>query len=131
MAFLIKILSKNGYNYFFSLINYHSIFSQSKTKNNHLEVAHDTNIVHTKIKKTIVILSMVSIAMVPVIGLSSFCSSKVVPMTSEVHANGYGDGHCTKCGLSNGIYNCKRFVPTNNYSSICTCGHSKAAHAYR
>ena len=126
MAFLIKILSKNGYNYFFSLIN-----GQSNTKNNHLEVAHDTNIVHTKMKKTIVILSMVSIAMVPVIGLSSFCSSKVVPMTSEVHANGYGDGHCTKCGLSNGIYNCKRFVPTNNYSSICTCGHSKAAHAYR
>ena len=126
MAFLIKILSKNGYNYFFSLIN-----GQSKTKNNHLEVAHDTNIVHTKMKKTIVILSMVSIAMVSVIGLSSFCSSKVVPMTIEVHANGYGDGHCTKCGLSNGIYNCKRFVPTNNYSSICTCGHSKAAHAYR
>lgn len=125
MAFLIKILSKNGYNYFFSLIN-----GQSKTKNNHLEVAHDTNIVHTKMK-TIVILSMVSIAMVSVIGLSSFCSSKVVPMTSEVHANGYGDGHCTKCGLSNGIYNCKRFVPTNNHSTICTCGHSKAAHAYR
>lgn len=96
-----------------------------------LEVAHDTNIVHTKMKKTIVILSMVSIAMVSVIGLSSFCSSKVVPMTSEVHANGYGDGHCTKCGLSNGSYNCKRFVPTNNHPSICTCGHPKAAHAYK
>ena len=82
-------------------------------------------------KKTIVILSMVSIAMVSVIGLSSFSRSKVVPMTSEVHANGYGDGHCTKCGLSNGSYNCKRFVPTNNHPSICTCGHSKAAHAYK
>lgn len=124
MAFLIKILSKNGYNYFFSLIN-----GQSKTKNNHLEVAHDTNIVHTKMKKTVVILSMVSIAMVSVIGLSSFC--KVVPTTSEVHANGYGDGHCTKCGLSNGSYNCKRFVPTNDHPSICTCGHPKTAHAYR
>ena len=80
-------------------------------------------------KKTIVILSMVSIAMVSVIGLSSFC--KVVPTTSEVHANGYGDGHCTKCGLSNGSYNCKMFVPTNNHSSVCTCGHSKTAHAYK
>lgn len=79
-------------------------------------------------KKTFIVLSMASIAMVSVIGLSSFC--KVVP-TSEVHANGYGDGHCTKCGLSNGSYNCKMFVPTNNHSSICTCGHSKAAHAYR
>ena len=126
MAFFIKILSKNGYNSFFSLIN-----GQSKAKNNHLEVAHDTDIVHTKMKKTIVILSMASIAMVSVIGLSSFCSSKVVPMTSEVHANGYGDGHCTKCGLSNGSYNCKRFVPTNNHPSICTCGHPKAAHAYK
>ena len=96
-----------------------------------LEVAHDTNIVHTKMKKTIVILSMVSIAMVSVIGLSSFSRSKVIPTISEVHANGYGDGHCTKCGLSNGSYNCKRFVPTNNHPSICTCGHSKAAHAYK
>lgn len=126
MLLIFKISKGNGYNSFFSLIN-----GQSKTKNNHLEVAHDTNIVHTKMKKTIVILSMVSIAMVSVIGLSSFCSSKVVPTTSEVHANGYGDGHCTKCGTSNGYYNCKRFVATNNHSSICTCGHSKVAHAYR
>ena len=126
MLLIFKISKGNGYNSFFSLIN-----GQSKTKNNHLEVAHDTNIVHTKMKKTIVILSMVSIAMVSVIGLSSFSHSEVVPTTSEVHANGYGDGHCTKCGLSNGIYNCKRFVATNNHSSICTCGHSKVAHAYR
>lgn len=126
MLLIFKISKGNGYNSFFSLIN-----GQSKTKNNHLKVAHDTNIVHTKMKKTIVILSMVSIAMVSVIGLSSFCSSKVVPTTSEVHANGYGDGHCTKCGTSNGYYNCKRFVATNNHSSICTCGHSKVAHAYR
>lgn len=96
-----------------------------------LEVAHDTNIVHTKMKKAIVILSIASIAMVSVIGLSSFSRSKVIPTISEVHANGYGDGHCTKCKTSNGYYNCKRFVPTNNHPSICTCGHSKAAHAYK
>ena len=79
-------------------------------------------------KKTFIVLSMASIAMVSVIGLSSFC--KVVP-TSEVHANGYGDGHCTKCGMRNGSYNCKMFVPAYNHPSICICGHSKAAHAYK
>lgn len=63
-------------------------------------------------KKTIVTLSMASIAMVSVIGLSSFTRSKVIPTTSEVHVNGYGDGHCTKCGTSNGYYNCKKFVQT-------------------
>ena len=82
-------------------------------------------------KKTIVVLSMASIAVVSVLGLSSFSRSKVVPTTCEVHANGYGDGHCTKCGMRNGSYNCNRFIPAYNHPSICICGHSKAAHAYK
>ena len=82
-------------------------------------------------KKTFIVLSIASIAMVSIMGLSSFSHSEVVPTATEVYANGYGDGHCTKCGTSNGYYNCKRFVATNNHPSICTCGHSKAAHAYK
>lgn len=82
-------------------------------------------------KKTIVVLLMALIAVVSVLGLSSFSRSKVMPTTSEVHANGYGDGHCTKCGMSNGNYNCKRFVPAYNHPSICTCGHSKATHDFK
>lgn len=116
----------NGYNSLFFLIN-----GQSKTKKQPFRSCARHESVLTKMKKTIVILSMASIAMVSVIGLSSFSRSKVIPTTSEVHANGYGDGHCTKCGLSNGSYNCKKFVPTNNHPSICTCGHSKATHAYK
>ncbi len=44
---------------------------------------------------------------------------------------GYGDGHCRACGLSNGHYRCAAFNAKYNHPSECTCGHSKSSHAYR
>ena len=43
---------------------------------------------------------------------------------------GAGDGHCTKCGLSNGHYRCAAFY-SPSHDTRCACGHSKSNHAYR
>lgn len=77
-------------------------------------------------------MTLVSIVAVctSVFVMSSF-NSVVEPQESPTNVEGYGDGHCTKCGLHNGHYRCPAFVSTNNHPSECICGHSKNSHAYR
>lgn len=49
-------------------------------------------------KKMLFVFSMIAVS---AIGLSSFASAKHTSEMSDVHVEGYGDGHCTKCGLKN------------------------------
>ena len=44
-------------------------------------------------------LFVFSMIAVSAIGLSSFASANHTSEMSDVHVEGYGDGHCTKCGL--------------------------------
>lgn len=57
-----------------------------------------------------------------------------ITSNNEVQATaskGYGDGHCTKCGLKNGKYRCEAFWPKKGQPTTCHCGHSKSSHSYR
>lgn len=78
------------------------------------------------------LLTIVSIIAVcaSVFFLSSF-KSVSGSQESPTPVEGYGDGHCTKCGLHNGHYRCSTFVSTKSHPSECICGHSKDSHAYR
>ena len=49
---------------------------------------------------------------------------------TTMEMTGDGDGHCTKCGLSNGHYRCPAFYSPSN-DTRCACGHSKSNHAYK
>lgn len=82
-------------------------------------------------RKMLFVFSMIAVSTISAIGLSSFASANHTSEMSDVHVEGYGDGHCTKCGLKNGNYRCPAFVPTNNHPSICCCGHPKSSHAYK
>lgn len=63
----------------------------------------------------------------------TFASVNEVQATENtVEMQGAGDGHCTKCGLSNGHYRCPAFCPISGARPTdCRCGHSKNSHAYR
>lgn len=82
-------------------------------------------------KKMMSVFGVVAVSAIFVVGLSSFVSTTQTSVEKGVHVEGYGDGHCTKCGLKNGKYCCPSFIPTNAHSSVCCCGHSKSSHAYR
>ena len=61
----------------------------------------------------------------------SFISVLQAQASASITVNfGAGDGHCTKCGLSNGHYRCAAFHSPSN-DTKCACGHSKSSHAYR
>ena len=79
-------------------------------------------------KKNIVTLVSIVVVCTSVFVFSSFM---ILDVHDSCQVEGYGDGHCTKCGLHNGHYRCPAFVPTNDHPSECTCGHSKTSHAYR
>lgn len=52
--------------------------------------------------------------------------------TIHMEKTGAGDGHCTKCGLSNGRYRCPAFHPASgSQPTTCGCGHNKKCHVYK
>lgn len=72
------------------------------------------------------------------VALMSVCAACFVSVDtasatrSHVEMTGAGDGHCTKCGLSNGRYRCPAFCPASGAQpTTCSCGHSKASHTYK
>lgn len=91
-----------------------------------LKVAPDTYLGHFQMKKYLVTLSIVMTAYA-----TSFLSvHPALASSSHTETIGAGDGHCTKCGLSNGHYRCPAFYSPSN-DTRCACGHSKLNHAYR
>ena len=50
-------------------------------------------------RKMLFVFSMIAVSTISAIGLSSFASANHTSEMSDVHVEGYGDGHCTKCGL--------------------------------
>lgn len=77
-------------------------------------------------KKMIFAFAVLAASATAVIGLSSFSTTE----SADVEVVGYGDGHCTKCGLNTqGNYICPCFNPTSKHPSECKCGHKKSSHA--
>lgn len=80
--------------------------------------------------KRTIIAAFVAVISIFVITFAS--SNEAQATESTVEMQGAGDGHCTKCGLSNGHYRCPAFVPISGARKTdCRCGHSKNSHAYR
>ncbi len=73
-----------------------------------------------------------SIALMFVCGLSLLSVNTAQATSNHMEMTGAGDGHCTKCGLSNGHYRCPAFCPASGAQpTTCRCGHSKGSHVYR
>lgn len=79
-------------------------------------------------KKMILILSVTLMSVCAVCFMAVGTASA---SNSSLEVTGAGDGHCTKCGLSNGHYRCPAFCPASgSQPTTCRCGHSKGSHAY-
>lgn len=84
---------------------------------------------HKTMKKTMIAIS-VALMSICVITLTSVNEAQATENTEEML--GAGDGHCTRCGLSNGHYRCPAFSPISGARPTdCKCGHSKSSHTYR
>ena len=80
-------------------------------------------------KKTMI---AISVAVMSICAITFASVNEVQATENTVEMQGAGDGHCTKCGLSNGHYRCPAFVPISGARPTdCRCGHAKSSHAYR
>ena len=75
-------------------------------------------------------IAAISIALMSVCTAAMLSVQPAKASASTSETIGAGDGHCTKCGLSNGHYRCPAFYSPSN-DTRCACGHSKSNHAYR
>lgn len=73
---------------------------------------------------------VISIALMSVCTVSFLAVNPAQASASTTENIGAGDGHCTKCGLSNGHYRCPAFY-SPSHDTRCACGHNKSNHAYR
>ena len=78
-------------------------------------------------KKTMIAICVAAMC-IGGITLLSVNEAQATENTMEVQ--GHGDGHCRKCGSTNGHWRCRAFCPIKGRPTECTCGHSKKNHAY-
>ena len=78
-------------------------------------------------KKTLI---AICVAVMSISGITILSVNEALATENTMEVQGHGDGHCRKCGTTNGHWRCRAFCPIKGRPTDCTCGHSKSNHAY-